>query len=278
MDNMRHLCNGLTDWADLGASSGDGLLWIREWFNVTAVGLDIDPSKVRLCKERGLKCVQADVAHLTRVGKCFKIVSMLHVLEHLPTRHTGRRVFRLATSLASDMVIFRGPLWSTRAFEGTGLGFYFTNWSGHRSLFDLQDILAAIHGAKESWIILQAFAVGRVTDSDDYSIVPVKRAARNAPRYRSFFGPKPDPPIKFQPPLFRELFVILRKENLPDQQFATYLLERLERYKSYLQRQKGTANLAHYNFTTQELQFSAQFHGHMLEQVKLRRTQPFRGD
>ncbi|MBI5075472.1 MAG: class I SAM-dependent methyltransferase [Nitrospirae bacterium] len=78
---------------DIGSGIGEFLSYYPE-----AVGVDINADCVAQCRNKGLACVQADVAHLPFDADLFEGVLLNNVLEHLNDAdslfHEIRRVLR----------------------------------------------------------------------------------------------------------------------------------------------------------------------------------------
>lgn len=200
-------------WAEFGASKGAGIRWVKDVFDIEAIGVDIDKNKVSACLEYGESCILGDLMAPNIPDHCFSVVSMMHVLEHLPSRAKGIEAIASVMRIASDMVLVRGPLWNTKRFVGTDLGLYFSNWKGHRSKADLSDVLKGITLSGRS-ATMKAYALSPIYSSNASEIIPIDADTLDAPGYHPNMGTKED--IVYTPPIYKELFVIIDMQEAPD--------------------------------------------------------------
>jgi hypothetical protein len=235
------------------------MYWIKQLFDIDAVGIDIDPSKVSKCKERGSMCLIGDFTAPNVPNDCFSVVSMLHVLEHLPSRELGIAAVTSSVNIASEMVLFRGPLWNTRRFDGTGLGIYFSNWSGHKSKFDLSDLLVGIdRSSKMANITMKAYVNGPIDSSDSRKILPMNKKTRDCHFYSPEMGPKPT--IEYNPPVYTELVAVIHMRKDPHA-----IATKLDKYiEGYLAKKKGGVLIGEWT-AAHGMVYTGDFHQAMLE-------------
>jgi len=248
-------------WAEFGASRGAGMMWVKELFDIDAIGIDIDEQKVLACQQLGGSCLVGDFTAPNVPDNCFSVVSMMHVLEHLPSRALGVKAIESSMRIASDIVLFRGPLWNTKRFEGSHLGLYFSNWSGHLSKFDLGDLLKGVVNSGKA-ATLKAYAIYPVHSSNSSDVVPINERSRNSQGYHPDMGPKSD--LLYNPPILKELLVVIDMNESPDTS-GLVIRQQLDDYiKTYLIEKKGGILIGEYT-PADGINYTRDFQNTMLE-------------
>lgn len=95
---------------ELGSGFG-GLLWLLNESGSTAVGVDIEPHRVRLSKERGLDARVASATDLPFADETFDLVASRAVLEHLPDIHLALREAWRVLKPGGRFYAAWGPSW-----------------------------------------------------------------------------------------------------------------------------------------------------------------------
>lgn len=252
-------------WAEFGASNGSGMEWIKNQFDVEAVGIDIDMRKVLKCRENGKMCLLGDFTAPHVPSDCFSVVSMMHVLEHLPSRDLGVKAVVSSMNIASGMVLFRGPLWNTGRFDGTDLGLYFSHWIGHKAKFDIGNIVTGISlSTKNMTVNMKAYAVDPIKHSDELEIIPINDKSIDTHGYTPELGPKAK--IEFVPPVYKELIAIIEMQNEQGADSRMHTIkQQLEEYvETYLVKKRGAVLLGQYT-PSQGMVYTESFQPTMME-------------
>ena len=72
---------------DIGCGAGEFLQFLRE-HAIQAVGIDQSATEVQRCQAAGLQALQADaLAHLQHSSQTYAAITLLQVIEHLPSEH-----------------------------------------------------------------------------------------------------------------------------------------------------------------------------------------------
>lgn len=121
------------DLVDFGCSNGASLEFAFKHLGCeTGLGVDIDPRKVSKTKALGYEAIQADLSEANNFQGRAKIVTLAHILEHIPSVRLAEQILRTATSIASEFVLVRQPWFdSDGLLAQMGLKFYWSDWRGH---------------------------------------------------------------------------------------------------------------------------------------------------
>lgn len=221
-----HSCQQF-DWVEYESSVGSGTKHIRDLLgnSVRIVGLYKDEKKISKCKSMNETCIFGDLVKLNLPDGCFTGVSFINSLDHLSSKEEGKNAITSAVNAAQDVVYYRGPLLHTSVLGKHNLGFYHQNWKGRSSHIDLNDIIEGLKKSSkhEKANLLAYYGKVRVANSGHQAIIPINDLSVNAHEYSPSFGEKPDPLIKFHPPLPVELIVLITfpKDSLDEQAIIT---------------------------------------------------------
>lgn len=128
----------MLDFIDIGGSKGGSFKHIKTQFGLTnGLAVDIDPRKVQLALQNNVPMVQMDATQMSIfTDDACKLVSCMHILEHLPDLRAVRRVLREALRVAKETIYIRGPMFYKAALAQKGVQFYWTHWTGHTCLVE----------------------------------------------------------------------------------------------------------------------------------------------
>lgn len=134
------------EFLDFGCSAGGSLDRYGKMFKADGkgLGLDINPEKVRLTKEKGYNAEVCDITKLQLNAK-IRFGIMHHFLEHIPSMYDVDKIVRKACSVVSDFVLIRQPYFDADPYLFShGFKFFWSNWRGHpnnMTLLEFQNIL-----------------------------------------------------------------------------------------------------------------------------------------
>lgn len=121
------------DIVDLGCGSGGSMVWAISKFGGTAhIGFTKSQDDVIQAKRQGLLVEQADILEDNFIVPKTKCVTLLHVLEHLPSQTSVEKVIRKSLSSTSDFIYIKGPYFDGYDYLRTlGFKLTWTDWIGH---------------------------------------------------------------------------------------------------------------------------------------------------
>lgn len=191
------------DFIDFGASKGGVIEFaVKRLGGRCGLGIDIDPAKVRLMRERGHECIQGDITKQQLPPRSVKFVTLSHVLEHLPDLEAVKKALRVAATTATDFLFIQGPFFDADEYlRELGLKFFWSSWRGHPchlTSHDLRGLLRSL--GLDSHEVLARL---RVRDSMDPAIHPLE-----SPRDQHEYNPDIHPPkeyIEFDRVIYREM-------------------------------------------------------------------------
>mmetsp|Transcript_15973 Transcript_15973/g.22240 ORF Transcript_15973/g.22240 Transcript_15973/m.22240 type:complete len:350 (-) Transcript_15973:984-2033(-) len=216
---------------DIGASKGGATTFLKDALtqvlgdkrdthvSARTLGLDIDPSKVEVCKASGNECMQGDAAKLSPSGAKVGGVTMWHVLEHMPNCELSTDIWQRTSSIAKHFSSFRGPSFDdkdslrgdTMSPPASGLHRYYENWSGHTCHFDSQMLSKAITSSPrraEAYIV----ALMKPIKSSESNVILPPRAKVNSHHYNASTHP-PKEIVNFNRTVYEEMRACAVYEN-----------------------------------------------------------------
>jgi SAM-dependent methyltransferase len=179
------------DFLDIGCSNGTGYDYLRRNFGDSGLCIDIDPEKVKNALKRGVPAVQLDACNVDIFSdNSCKVVSIMHVLEHLPNTETVNGILKESSRIASNTIYIRGPMFYEKYLSELGLQFYWSSWTGHSCHIEPEKIieLAKTHIPKNSFKHKLNYR-SEVKTSADSCVHPL-----NGKIDRHDYNPKKDPP------------------------------------------------------------------------------------
>jgi SAM-dependent methyltransferase len=202
---------GLADFLDLGASTGDSMDVARHTLGGgDGVGIDNDPAKVAAATHAGYQCLLEDATKLSLPGDAVRFAVMRHFLEHLPNEDMVRDIIASSARVARDFLFIQGPYFDADDYLAAhGLKPYYSDWTGHTCHLTTDALEKILHE-----LGLTEFAV--------YLIDPARNSGHpmlhspDSPKDQHQYDPAKHPPkpkVRFDQPVFREFacFVKLRE-------------------------------------------------------------------
>jgi len=210
------------DFLDLGAGDGGSIGYAKKRFNAKrGIGIDIDPEKVKMAKEKGHDVILGDVTKMHEMQKSVKFVIMSHFLEHLEGFNMAEKVLKSAVDIAQDFIYIKQPFFDSDSYLfKKGFMHMWAYWYGHdfhMTSFDFYRILMPLKlQSKIEGFIISGY--NPTVTSDDPLIHPLKSGSG-----QSNYDPKIHPPkgknIIFNN-VFKELEVFISiKDNAADKYY-----------------------------------------------------------
>ena len=203
------------DFVDFGCSVGGSMKFARTAFNGgTAIGIDIDESKVERTREAGYEAVLADATDPTQFTGQARFSILSHFLEHLPSYEAVARSLETAIRISEDFVFVRQPWFdSDGELFRAGLKFYWSDWHGHPMTLTSLQMYRAVRKALDAGTLARATVYGfkPVVDTDDECVIPLSAPLNSSKYDPALHGPKVSPALPLT--AYRELVVILAKRD-----------------------------------------------------------------
>jgi len=123
------------DFLDFGGSAGGSHSFARRRLGGRrGVALDLEPRKVDRMREHGIEAWVCDITDTGLPADCARFVTMMHVLEHLPSLDHVRLAVAEAARLARSFLFISGPFFDAdEALARQGLKLYYSDWKGHKT-------------------------------------------------------------------------------------------------------------------------------------------------
>ena len=220
---------GRIDFLDLGASSGGSFVFAKEHLGgMTGLGIDLDSKKVAEMQTKGFDAQEGDATALDLPTDSVRFVIMSHFLEHLPSLSAVTETLRGASRVARDFLFIQGPVFDSDSYLASfGLGFYWSNWSGHTchlTITDLTTILREL--GLDNHVVMVS---GKIKNSKAPAVLPV-----GAPRNQHDYDPEKHPSkavIRFDHHLFSEFVCLVRLRPFADWDRLVRTVRRAKRAK-----------------------------------------------
>lgn len=210
------------DFVDFGCSSGGSMEFAcGKLGGKRGIGIDIDPSKVQSCRERGYDAAVADVTTLDGLRyPNIRFAVLSHFLEHLASVDLARSCLHSAVSVSEEFVLVRQPFFDADSYLAQlGFRLYWSDWTGHKNHMKstdfhliLRDLL--IRKRIQRYIL---FFRGKIEDSNNECIHHV-----SSPRNQGVWEASKHVPkryINFDVPVYKEVGVLIhtRSRKLPEE-------------------------------------------------------------
>lgn len=199
------------DFVDFGCSVGGSMLFAQKAFDGgDAIGIDIDPAKVKKTQEAGYDAVLADATDPSQFVGRARFSMLSHFLEHLPDYQTVTKALRTAICISNDFVFIRQPWFdSDGELLQHGLKLYWSDWHGHPMTLTSLQMYRALRTYLESGRIARVTMFGHrpVLSSDDECVLPLSAPIDSSKYDAELHGPKPAVPIEFT--AYTELVAVL---------------------------------------------------------------------
>jgi len=207
------------DAVDFGCSKGGSLKFACTALGASnPVGIDIDPKKVRITTDAGFKAAVCDGTSFVKSLRpnCVRFCTMMHFLEHLPSKSHVLKAVESAVHIAEKYVFIRQPWFDADDYLASiGCKFYWSDWSGHTChvlMKDMLDIISTIGANSNVTLYVNIYGRGPVCSSTSDLILPLG-AGRNLHAYeRSRDGEKPSCDLRPRS-VYRELQVFICKDR-----------------------------------------------------------------
>ncbi|PIE01179.1 MAG: hypothetical protein CSA81_12535 [Acidobacteria bacterium] len=109
---------------DFGTSKGNSFEFAKSMFYAKrGLGIDKNPEKVQLMKEKGYDCIQADLTQLDLPENSSSFTIISHCLEHLPDLDAVKCVLRSAKHVSRDFIFIQGPFLLKQVKEEVHCGY-----------------------------------------------------------------------------------------------------------------------------------------------------------
>ena len=177
------------DFIDIGCSKGGSYKHIKKKFNFTSgLGIDLDETKVFQSLQNNIPALVLDATNLSIfTDNACKLISIMHVLEHLPNIKVIEDVIKESIRVASDKIYIRGPTFYDNYLKEKGFRFFWSHWTGHTCHVEPDDIIKILKKYNISNYELNYLR--QVEDSSDTTIQPF-----NCDIDRFDYDPEIDPP------------------------------------------------------------------------------------
>lgn len=135
------------DLLDIGTGKGLVVDFAKKYFGVqNAVTIEVNEHKVSRLKQRGYNCIHGNVLNLAFPKRCVNIVTLSHVLEHLPTLADAEQTVAKAVQAAKQFVYLESPAFDFDTFlHSHGLKFYWSDWHGHTTKITVPWVIDTLH-------------------------------------------------------------------------------------------------------------------------------------
>jgi hypothetical protein len=162
------------DFIDFGCSKGGSIQFAQRALGGSrGIGIDIDAVKVEQARAAGFNAVLGDVTKVPSRCDVVRFCTMLHFLEHLPTRMAADKCIKTAVTLSRDFVYIRQPWFEGGAsLIGLGYKFYWADWPGHPNHFTAIDFINVL-GRLERVRRYLIFGRTRIRSTRDAALVPL---------------------------------------------------------------------------------------------------------
>ena len=203
------------DFIDIGCSAGGSFKLIQKKYGYkNGLAIDIEQAKVEKAKSNNVPAICLDAAKLGIFNNnACKLVSYVHMLEHLPNQELVKSIISSGIRVASDTVYIKGPMYYLDYLKPLGFQFYWSHWRGHTYLIEPDEILEIVDEItkasceKIEWSHELNF-INKVNSSTDPCIHPINgHLDRHA--YDSNIDPPKEMDVVFEKDIYREFELII---------------------------------------------------------------------
>ena len=172
------------------------------------MSVDVEKKKIKQALANGIPAIQMDATKLNIFqDNAFKFVSMIHMLEHLPSKELASSILGESVRIASDFLFIRGPMFYTDYLSSLGLKFYWSDWKGHTLMIEPDNILELIDPAKIK--SSEVKYIKQVANSNDECIHPLD-SKKDRHQYDALIDPPKEMDLIFNRPIYKEFEMIVR--------------------------------------------------------------------
>ena len=171
-DVERQLKAGEYDFIDLGAGSGESMLFCQNSFGFKkGLGIDKSASKQSKCNNNDVSILFANVFDVEIPPNCVRCCSMMDFLEHLPNITTAEQILARAGVASSEFLFIRHPSFEDIDYLADhGLKLDWTDWTGHKNMMTLNDFIVLFE--KYGWHQYTIIPRNQIIDSTHRKIIP----------------------------------------------------------------------------------------------------------
>ena len=201
------------DFLDIGGGTGGSFALVKKRFKCErGLAIDIEKKKIDQAIANGIPAIQLDATNLNifQDNAC-RLVSMVHMLEHLPSKSLASSTLHECARVASDFLFIRGPMFYLDYLASYGLKFYWSDWKGHTLMIEPGDILAMIDRH-----LIDSFEVRyikQVESSSDTCIHPLE-GKTDRHEYDALIDPPKRMNIVFDRPIYKEFELTIKLSNI----------------------------------------------------------------
>lgn len=162
------------EFLDFGCSAGGSLSSYGKMFQAKnkGLGLDIDPEKVRLTREKGFNAEVCDITKL-QLSARVRFGIMSHFLEHIPSMRDVKAIIRKSSTMVDDFIVIRQPYFDADPYLFShGFKFFWSNWRGHPNCMTLLQFHNILMPMVSEGLIKRfaLYGLDPVTSSEDLAI------------------------------------------------------------------------------------------------------------
>lgn len=165
------------DFYDFGCSNGGSIKFARDKLGgIRGMGLDVDERKVNRTQSLGYDARVVDCTRLVGMTRV-QFVTMLHFLEHLPSRRHAEQCVQSALSVSNKFVYIRHPWFDSDGYMLTkGMKLYWSDWKGHTyhmTTLELHTVLRSVQLKIGKTVYFVMAALHPILSSSDPSVLPL---------------------------------------------------------------------------------------------------------
>lgn len=216
INNKEYELDSQLDFLDLGGGTGGSFEMVKKKFICDrGLAIDVEKKKIQEAIANGIPAIQLDASNLSIFqNNACKFISMVHMLEHLPSVGLASSVLKESIRVASDFLFIRGPMFYSNYLSKHGFKFYWSDWRGHTLMIEPDEILKIIH--QSSKIASSEISYIKQVESSSNECIHPLGSKRDRHQYDSSIDPPKAMGFIFDKPLYKE-FELIVKLNKSDQ-------------------------------------------------------------
>jgi len=212
MNNIKDILSGFDCW-DLGGGA-NSIEWMKDAFSVqspVAINPGDNYGRIDALKNEGYPVLQLSALEIPEDAHT-NIISMFHMLEHLPSEQAAVDLVKRALHQAEKFVVIAGPFFESdvKLRKHEGLKFNWADWDDHAlkfSLTQIEDVLEACGLWTTDYSVSLGFPA---THSSDVNIFSVDEARNQGDYDPAIHLPKPHKDLKRN--YFKEFMVVIPRD------------------------------------------------------------------
>ena len=197
------------DFIDIGGSKGGSYKFIKSKYNYeNGLAIDIDIQKVKESLKNNVPAIRLDATKmgLFRDNSC-KLISIIHVLEHLPNKEIIEAVLKESIRVAEEKIHITGPMFYKEYLSKLGLQFFWSHWVGHTYLIEPDEIIDIMKKLGKTDYKLNFKEKHRILGSENKDIQPIGCDIDRF-EYDENIDPPKDMNIIFDKKIYKEFEII----------------------------------------------------------------------